>query len=91
MKIVNKKIASTLAAAAALVFSSLSMAAPVNVNTASAEQIAEALNGVGLSRAMAIVEYRDSNGKFSSPDELIAVKGIGEATLERNREDILVK
>ena len=64
MKIVNTKIASTLAAAAALFFSSLSMAAPVNVNTASAEQIAEALNGVGLSRAMAIVEYRDSNGKF---------------------------
>ncbi len=91
MKTVNTNIVTTLAAAAALAFSSLSLAAPVNINTADAEQIAEALNGVGMSRAMAIVAYRDSNGNFSSAEELIAVKGIGQATLDRNREDILVK
>lgn len=85
------KIVTPLAAAAALVFSSLSLAAPVNVNSANAEQIAEALNGIGMARAQAIVAYRDSNGMFTSADDLVAVKGIGQATLERNRDDILVK
>ena len=85
------KIVSPLAAAAALVFASLSQAAPVNVNTASAEQIAEALNGVGMSRAEAIVQYRDNNGHFTSADDLTLVKGIGQSTLDRNRADILLK
>ncbi len=63
----------------------------VNVNTASAEEIAEALTGIGLSKAEAIVSYRQANGEFKHPDELVNVKGIGLRTLERNREFILVK
>ena len=66
------------------------LAAPVNVNTADAETISEALQGVGLSKARAIVEYRQKHGPFRSPDDLSLVKGIGERTLELNRENILV-
>ena len=68
----------------------LALAAPVNVNTADAQTISESLQGVGLSKARAIVEYRQKHGPFRSPDDLSLVKGIGERTLELNRENILV-
>ncbi|HKL52945.1 MAG TPA: ComEA family DNA-binding protein [Wenzhouxiangellaceae bacterium] len=64
-------------------------AEPVDVNTATAEQLAEALNGVGESKAEAIVEYRETNGPFTHIDELINVRGIGMATVDKNREMIL--
>lgn len=63
--------------------------APVNVNTADAQAIANALQGVGLSKAKAIVEYREKHGPFKSADDLSLVKGIGERTVEINRDDIL--
>lgn len=65
-------------------------AQPVNVNTASAGDIAQALKGVGLNKAEAIVEYRNANGKFKHIDELINVKGIGIRTVDINREFILL-
>ena len=68
----------------------LALAGPVNVNTADAETISEALEGVGLSKARAIVEYRQKHGPFKSPDDLSLVKGIGERTVELNRENIRV-
>lgn len=64
---------------------------PVNVNSASAEQIAESLKGVGLSKAEAIVSYRSENGAFKHADELVNVKGIGIRTVDINREYILVE
>ena len=60
-------------------------AATVNINVADAATLAAALNGVGLSRAEEIVRYREAYGPFSSVEELAEVKGIGEATLEKNR------
>ncbi|MBC6907460.1 helix-hairpin-helix domain-containing protein [Saccharophagus sp. K07] len=57
----------------------------VNINTASADALAEILNGVGPAKAAAIVAYRDEHGPFTSVDDLIKVKGIGPATLEKNR------
>ncbi len=63
----------------------------VNINTASAEEMAQALNGVGLSKARAIVLYRQQNGPFENISELVHVKGIGESTVERNRERIRFK
>lgn len=66
-------------------------AGPVNVNTADAETISAELQGVGLSKAHAIVDYRKANGPFKSADDLILVKGIGERTVEINRANILVK
>ena len=63
-------------------------AQPVNVNSASAEEIAEALKGIGLSKAEAIVNYRDQHGLFKHVDELVNVKGIGIRTVDINREYI---
>ncbi|MCP4875692.1 MAG: helix-hairpin-helix domain-containing protein [Gammaproteobacteria bacterium] len=85
------KTINTLAALAALVISSVTSAAPVNINTASATQIAEALNGIGMNKAQAIVDYRESYGLFSRADEIVFVRGIGDSTYEKNKSDILVK
>jgi len=64
---------------------------PVDVNSASAEEIAEALKGVGMSKAEAIVRYRNENGQFKHVDELVNVKGIGIRTVDINREYILLE
>ena len=85
------KTINTLAALAALVISSVTSAAPVNINTAEAAEIAAALNGIGLNKAQAIVEYREAYGMFNKADEIVFVRGIGEATYENNKSDILVK
>ena len=66
-------------------------AEPVNVNTASVEEIAASLNGVGLSKAALIVEYREANGPFSHADELVNVKGIGVRTVDKNKDMILLE
>lgn len=65
----------------------LSLAAAVNVNTASKEEL-QTLSGVGPVTAERIIEYRQSNGKFESVDDLINVRGIGENTLEKIKSDI---
>ena len=62
--------------------------AGVNINTASAEEIADALNGVGLSKAEEIVRYRDEHGAFKHIDELVNVKGVGMRTVDKNRDVI---
>lgn len=85
------KMLKSLAALVAIIFSSLSFASPVNINTASADEIASALNGVGVNKAKAIVKYRKDNGKFSSADQIVLVSGIGSAIFEKNKADILVK
>ncbi len=85
------KTFTTMAALAAFVVSSIAAAAPVNINTASASQIAEALNGIGMSKGQAIVDYREAYGLFSRADEIVFVRGIGESTYENNKSDILVK
>ena len=66
-------------------------AQPVNVNSASAEEISEALNGIGMSKAVAIVSYREKHGQFKHVDELVNVKGIGIRTVDINREFILLE
>lgn len=60
----------------------------VNINQAPAEQIAEVLVGIGLSKANSIVSYRNTNGPFKSLDDLSLVKGIGPKTVEKNRAKI---
>jgi len=69
-------------------FASVAVAAgPVNINTASVEQLTE-LNGIGEAKAKAIVAYRDEHGAFKSVDQLANVKGIGLKTVEKNRDMI---
>ncbi len=65
--------------------------APVDINSASAETLADALNGIGLSRAQDIVDYRKSHGPFEKPADLAKVKGVGQTTVEKNLERIQVK
>lgn len=64
--------------------------APINVNTANAELLSE-LPGIGPSRATAIIEERDTNGEFASIDDLTRVSGIGAATVDRMRDQIVLE
>lgn len=66
-------------------------AEPVNINLANAKELEVNLVGVGPKKALAIIEYRELNGPFFSAQELINVKGIGPKTLEKNKENILVR
>ncbi|MCB1836219.1 MAG: helix-hairpin-helix domain-containing protein [Alcanivoracaceae bacterium] len=63
----------------------------VNINQANAAELAEALQGIGISRANAIVAWRQAHGPFKSVDDLANVKGIGAATIKRNKSRILLK
>lgn len=62
----------------------------VDINSADAATLAEALDGVGLVKAQAIIEYREQFGKFQSLEQLLEVNGIGAATLEKNRHLLMV-
>lgn len=69
----------------------VTLAAPVNINTADAKALDTALVGVGPKTARAIVEHRANHGQYKSADDLLKVKGIGPALLEKNRPNITVK
>lgn len=56
----------------------------VNINKDDAATLAAMLDGVGLKRAQAIVEYREANGPFTDAGELANVKGIGTRTVASN-------
>jgi competence protein ComEA len=56
----------------------------VNINTADSATL-QGLPGIGPVMADRIITYRDQHGPFAVVDELIAIRGIGEATLERLR------
>jgi len=71
-------------------FAFSAIAAPVNVNTADAKTISDALSGIGLKKAEAIVKYRTEKGLFKTADDLTNVKGIGKKTVEKNKKDILL-
>ncbi|MDF1642987.1 MAG: helix-hairpin-helix domain-containing protein [Pseudomonadales bacterium] len=69
----------------------LAEAQKVNINTASAAQLAAELAGVGESKSVAIVEDRQTRGAFKTPQDITRVKGIGEAILLKNKNRIVVK
>ena len=68
----------------------LAQVAVVNLNSADAATLQSELVGIGATKAQAIVAYREEHGNFASVDELLEVKGIGEATLEKNRDRLSV-
>lgn len=63
----------------------------VNINTATAAEIQDKLVGIGEKKAQAIVEYREKNGKFINVEQLTEVSGIGKATLDKNRDRIVIE
>lgn len=63
---------------------------PVDINSASAEELALVLNGVGAKKAAAIVAYREKNGPFQDVQELTKVSGIGAKLLENNKVNLMV-
>ncbi|MDU1685683.1 MAG: ComEA family DNA-binding protein, partial [Clostridium perfringens] len=62
----------------------------ININTASKETLMT-LNGIGESKAQAIIDYRDEIGGFKSVDDITNVSGIGEKTLEKIKDKISIK
>jgi len=73
-----------------MMLSTLTWAAPVNINTADAKTIAKMIKGVGEKRAQDIVAYREKNGPFSSVNDLAKIKGIGQKTIDKNRDNLTV-
>lgn len=63
----------------------------IDLNNADALALQKKLNGIGKAKAEAIVAYREANGPFESVDELLEIKGIGNALLERNRDKLVVE
>ncbi len=66
------------------------IATPVNINTADAKTIGDALSGIGLKKAEAIVKYREEKGAFNAVEDLVKVNGIGEKTVEKIKNDVLL-
>lgn len=85
-----KSIRTFLTFALLIIFSSIGVAAPVDINSADAAALAEALTGVGDKTAKAIVDYRKQHGPFQSVQDLLKVRGIGPKLLEKNKQDISV-
>jgi competence protein ComEA len=84
----NTALACMLALAA---MNPVAAAEPVDINTASAEVLADTIDGVGVKRAQAIIEFRESNGPFASLDGLLAIRGIGLRVLDKARDRLTVK
>jgi len=64
-------------------------ATQVDINSADAKTLAQALDGVGLVKAEAIVAYRNAHGPFESIEDVAKVQGIGPRILEENRAAIV--
>ena len=73
---------------AALLFAGSALAA-VNINTATKEEL-DALPGIGPVKSQAILDYRNANGPFKTPEDIMKVKGIGAKRYERLKAELTV-
>ncbi len=76
-------------AAAGGVATSVTPAGPINLNTATLEQL-DALQGIGPVTAQQILDYREAHGGYGNVEELDQVPGIGEATMTSLRDKVTV-
>ena len=93
MRILQSRI--SLAIIVVLVFAWFTAAwaedsARININTASTDELTQ-LKNIGAKKAAAIIEYREINGPFKRPEDILKVHGIGPKTLEANQERIAVE
>lgn len=93
MKKRKKMVFLFIALAMVVVFSVPSWAedaGKINLNKATAVELSQ-LKGIGMKYAERIVEFRDKNGPFTKPEDLLKVQGIGPKTLEKNKDRIIVE
>jgi competence protein ComEA len=62
----------------------------ININTASADELLQ-MTGIGEKKAASIIEFREKQGPFKLPEDLMKVPGIGIKTFEVNKERIEVE
>ena len=62
----------------------------ININTAAADELV-LLQGIGKVNAQKIIDYRDRQGKFQEPEDLMEVPGIGQKTFDKNKDRIVVE
>lgn len=62
----------------------------VNLNTASLEELMT-LDGIGQKVAERILSFREKNGPFQKPEDLMMVKGVGEKIFEANKDKIVIQ
>ncbi|MBL1142060.1 MAG: ComEA family DNA-binding protein [Proteobacteria bacterium] len=86
MKLINALVLTLLLALPIIGFSAES----ININTANKETLMSVIKGVGETKAEAIIAYRKENGDFKSVDELVNVKGIGQGTIDKHKEQLSV-
>ncbi|MEA3548404.1 MAG: helix-hairpin-helix domain-containing protein [Thermodesulfobacteriota bacterium] len=72
-----------------LFFFTVQALAAININTADQSTL-ESINGIGPAKAQAIIEYRNHE-KFETVDDLMKVKGFGEKSMEKIRNEITVE
>jgi competence protein ComEA len=86
---ITRSAMTLLIAALLLAGQHVAAAGPMNLNTATATELAT-LKGIGPAKAQAIIEHRDKNGDFKSVDDLKLVRGIGDKMLEELRPQLTV-
>lgn len=92
MKIFMKKASVVVFVLLAIIFVGTALAGEmekININTASLEQLMK-LERVGAKYAQRIIEYREKEGPFKKPEDIMNVPGIGEKTWEANKDRIVV-
>ena len=62
----------------------------ININTTTAEELVQ-LKKIGQKTAAKIVAYREANGPFEKPEDIMKVKGVGEKIFEMNKDRIVVE
>ena len=84
------KLLHLVLAVALAVFSAVSFAQAIDINTATAEQLDQGVKGIGPKKAADIVKYREAHGPFQSVDDLAKVPGIKGKTLEKIKPMVTV-
>lgn len=86
-----KKIIATTLFIVTTNLSPYSFALSTNINTASVEEIAENLSGIGEKKAQAIVDFREKHGAFHKAEDIMQVKGIGKGIFKKIKNDLIIK